>query len=156
MTYHCYNEMLRMLVAAGKDSEAAYFRSMLPFHMVRFARINQIINEDLHSVFSLPDDMFNALLPDLIAGAHQNADPVVLDVSWISLWFAFNRSFEPTHRNEMLEIAPLIESVYASELSVMKVDMRHLSLMQRRFPDVLIQARPSHFWKAVLNDSPER
>ncbi|ADI49553.1 inner core protein [Bluetongue virus 8] len=155
MTYHCYNEMLRMLVAAGKDSEAAYFRSMLPFHMVRFARINQIINEDLHSVFSLPDDMFNALLPDLIAGAHQNADPVVLDVSWISLWFAFNRSFEPTHRNEMLEIAPLIESVYASELSVMKVDMRHLSLMQRRFPDVLIQARPSHFWKAVLNDSPE-
>nr|AVQ09329.1 VP3 [Bluetongue virus]QGW56797.1 VP3 [Bluetongue virus] len=155
MTYHCYNEMLRMLVAAGKDAEAAFFRSMLPFHMVRFARINQIINEDLHSAFTLPDDLFDALLPELVAGVHRDVDPVVLDVSWISLWFAFNRSFEPTHRNDSLEVAPLIESVYASELSVMKVDMRHLSLMQRRFPDVLIQAKPSHFWKAVLNDSSE-
>ncbi|ACY02807.1 inner protein capsid shell [Bluetongue virus] len=154
MTYHCYNEMLRMLVAAGKDAEAAFFRSMLPFHMVRFARINQIINEDLHSAFTLPDDLFNALLPEMVAGVHRDVDPIILDVSWISLWFAFNRSFEPTHRNDALEVAPLIESVYASELSVMKADMRHLSLMQRRFPDVLIQAKPSHFWKAVLNNSP--
>nr|BAW33097.1 VP3 protein [Epizootic hemorrhagic disease virus] len=155
MNYYCYNEMLRMLVAAGKDTEAAFFRNMLPFHMVRFARINQIINEDLHSAFSMPDDQFNVLLANMIAGAQERMDPVVLDISWISIWYAFNRSFEPTRRNEMLESAPLIESVYASELTVMKTDMQQMALLQRRFPDVLVEARPTHFWKAVMEVSPE-
>ncbi|AFH41521.1 VP3 [Pata virus] len=151
MQYHVYDEMLRMLVAGGKDSEAAYLRQMLPFHMVRFARINQIVNEDLYSAFSLPDAQFDALLPNMLAGAHDGFEPVVLDISWISIWFAFNRSFEPTRRNELLEVAPLIESVYASELSVMKTDMQHMALLQRRFPDALVEARPTHFWKAVLD-----
>nr|QXO97784.1 VP3 [Tibet orbivirus]UWW10741.1 T2 protein [Tibet orbivirus] len=155
MQYHVYNQMTLMLVAAGKDAEAAYLRQMLPFHMVRFGRINQIINEDLHSAFSLPDDQFQALLPNMLQGIHDGFDPIVLDISWISIWFAFNRCFEPTKRNELLEVAPLIESVYASELSVMKVDMQHMALLQRRAPDTLIKARPTHFWKAVLDVSPE-
>ncbi|AGX00989.1 inner core [Wallal virus] len=155
MQYHVYNEMMRMLVAAGKDQEAAYFRAMLPFHMVRFARLNQIINEDLLCAFSMPDDQFNALLPNLVQGIHDRTDPIVLEVSWISIWHAFNRSFDPTNRSELLPMVPLLESIYASQLSVMKIDMRNLALLQRRFPDSLLSARPSHFWRVVLDNSPE-
>ncbi|AFH41501.1 VP3 [Tilligerry virus] len=155
MQYYAYEEMLRMLVAAGKEQEAAYFRAMLPFHMVRFARINQIINEDLISAFTLPDDAFNTLLPNMIQGIQGRHAPIVLEVSWMSIWFSFNRAFDPTNRSELLTLAPLIESIYASELSVMKTDMRAMATLRTRFPDTLIGARPSHFWKAVLNVSPE-
>nr|AGX86083.1 VP3 [Warrego virus] len=154
MEYHVYTEMMRMLIAAGKDSEAAYLRQMLPFHMVRFARINSIINEDLLSAFSMPDNIFDTLLPNLINGVMGDNDPVILEVGWMSIWFAFNRSFEPNARSDMLNQVPLIESIYASELSVMKHDMMAMSTLQARFPDSLIGARPSHFWKAVLNASP--
>nr|AVV63154.1 VP3 [Changuinola virus] len=155
MRYRAYDEMMRMLIAAGKDQEAAYLRQMLPYHMVRFARLNQIINEDLISAFSLPDRNFYALLPNMLNGIRDEVEPIVLDISWMSIWFAFNRAFEPTSRSDMLNVAPLIESIYASELSVMKEDMRHLANLQARFPDTLINARPSQFWRAVLDISPE-
>nr|QBL15289.1 VP3 [Japanaut virus] len=154
MRYHAFDELLRCLIAAGKETEASYFRMMLPFHMVRMARLNQVINEDLHSAFSIPDQQFDALLPNMLNGARGEIEPLVLDISWISIWYAFTRAFEPTGRNELLEIAPMVESMYASELSVMKMDMEHLAQMRARFPELLIHAKPSHFWKATLDVSP--
>ncbi|ALM00001.1 inner core protein [African horse sickness virus 5] len=155
MTYPIFREMLRMLVAAGKDQEAAYLRQMLPFHMIRFARINQIINEDLLSAFSLPDQNFDVVLHNLIQGNFGETDPVVLEVSWASIWFAFVRRFEPIARSDLLEAAPLIEARYAAELSTMQMDVQQLRMMRARVPDTVINATPSQCWKAVLKNAPE-
>ncbi|AFX73377.1 VP3 [Lebombo virus] len=154
MQYPMYTEMVRALVAAGKEQEAAFLRCMLPFHMIRFARVNQVINEDLLSAFSLPDDQFNALLPNMLRGVYEGAEPLVLEVSWASVWFAFNRRFEPIQRNELLPYGPVIESIYASEISVIQFDVSQLRMLRNRFPDTLINATPSQFWKAALKIAP--
>ncbi|QIQ51175.1 VP3 [Letea virus] len=155
MRYNNYDMMIEALAAAGKDQEVAYLRRMQPYHITRFAYINQIINEDLLSAFSMPDDEFNRLLPDLVDGNYVPGDTIVLDVGWPSLWFAFTRRFLPTERSEALVIQPLVESLYASELSVMKLDLQNLSLLRTRFPDNLARGKPTQFWRAALEVAPE-
>ncbi|AFX73389.1 VP3 [Orungo virus] len=155
MNYPLYMEMIRALVAGGKDQEAAYLRQMLPFHMIRFARINQIINEDLLSAFSLPDEDFDALFFNMLRGEYGKAEPIVLDISWASIWFAFNRYFDPVQRSDLLSVAPMIEAVYASEISILQLDMINLQQLRARAPDMLINATPSQFWKAALASAAE-
>nr|QBL15276.1 VP3 [Ife virus] len=155
MNYHNYNEMVRVLMAFGKEQEAAFFRTMLPFHMVRFGRINQIINRDLISAFSLPDAAFNALLQQTINGIYDNVEPIVLEVSWASIWFAFTRRLEPISRSESLVDLPLIESVYATCLSEAQLNLRRLRELRARAPDTLIHAQISDVWKVVISKIPE-
>nr|QCU80075.1 VP3 [Palyam virus] len=155
MNYPNYREMIRILTAAGKEQEAAFFRAMLPYHMIRFARLNQIINEDLLSGFSLPDRLFNAMIGNMQQGVFEEVEPITLEISWASIWFAFNRRFEPIARSELLNIAPMIESIYASELSIIQLDVRQLRLMRARVPEVVVNASPSQFWRAAIKVSPE-
>nr|QQY96709.1 VP3 [Equine encephalosis virus 5] len=155
MSYPMVDLLIRALVAANKEQEAAFIKQMLPYHMTRFARINGVINDDLLSGFSLPDEQFDAVLPDMLQGNHTDRSPIVLEVGWASIWFAYNRRMEPTQRNSMLCEAPLIEATYASHLAVLQHDMRQLDLLRARAPEMVLESTPSQFWRAALSVAPE-
>ncbi|ULE62113.1 VP3 protein [Wanken orbivirus] len=155
MTYTHYDEMIRALNAAEKINEASYLKFMRPHHMVRLAYINQIINQDLLSAFSIPDHAFRQLLLDLLDGVHVAENSIVLEIGYVSIWHAFHTRFLPTSRSESLAVQPLVESVYASELAVMKYDMQKIVEFRTAYPDNVTTTRPSHVWKSVLKNTPE-
>nr|AVO64742.1 VP3 [Ninarumi virus] len=155
VTYPNYQRMMALLIAAGKTQEASFLRLMQPHQIVRFAYLNQIINRDLLSAFSLPDDRFRAMLGEIADGVDFPRETVVLEVSWISLWHAFHLRFMPTSRSENLVMQPLIESVYASELSILKENMQRMSVVRAAYPDNVETSAPSDVWKAALSVVPE-
>nr|QWF36632.1 subcore-shell T2 protein [Mudumu virus] len=153
--YANFDAMIQCLEMTGRIQEANYLNQMMQHHIVRFAYLNQIINCDLLSAFSMPDDMFFAVAERLKYAQVMKFPPIILDVSYHSIFHAFKMRFLPTDRPEFLAIQPLIESVYASELSIMKLNAQKLRDFTVAHSDSFPTQKNSDIWRVVTDRAAE-
>nr|QNH88363.1 VP3 [Peruvian horse sickness virus] len=154
-TYPLHELLMEALLRAGHVAEKNYLQLVLQHHVVRFAYINQVINRDLLSAFTMPDDKFTEQ-GDAIPRDIFTADgPVVLDVSYLSIWFAFKLRFLPTDRPALMIQQPLLESVYASHLSLVKLAAKELMSFVSSNPENFTTLKASDVWKIVMKEMPE-
>nr|QRW41807.1 MAG: VP3 [Lobuck virus] len=154
-TYPLHDLLMEALARAGHTSEKNYLQLMLHHHVIRFAHLNQTINRDLLSAFSMPDDTFAALGDAIPQDIFSPDGPVVLDVSFLSIWFAFKLRFLPTDRPSLMIQQPLLESVYASHLSLVKLAARELLQFVNTNPDNFTSLKAMDVWKVVVKEMPD-
>nr|AXF35747.1 inner core protein [Wad Medani virus] len=153
--YPLHDIICEALRISGHVAERNYIEAMRQHHVVRMAYINQVINRDLVSAFSLPDDRFDGLAANIPRDAKSADGPVVLDVSFLSIIHAFRLRFLPLSRPQRVIEQPLLESVYTSYLSVAKEAARSLQAFQNANNESFMDARPMDVWKAVYPRIPE-
>ncbi|AGT51055.1 VP2 protein [Corriparta virus] len=154
-TYAMYDTMVDALQRTGHTQEANYLRYLRQHHIVRFAYLSQVINRDLLSAFSLPDDQFRELAARIPNDEFNQNGPVVLDISYASLWHAFKMRFLPTDRPQFLSLQPLIESVYASQMSLLKFTARSLQDFVAANQNSFSTQKGMDIWKVVTSRLPE-
>ncbi len=154
-SFHLFEVLLEALLRAGHVAEKNYLQLINQHHVVRFAYINQIINRDLLSAFTMPDDKFVALADAIPNDIFTPEGPVVLDISYLSIWFAFKMRFLPSDRPMLMIQQPLIESVYASHLSLVKLAAKELMQFVDANPDNFYHIKASDVWKIVMKEMPE-
>nr|ATW68831.1 inner core protein [Baku virus] len=147
--YPLHDVMCEALAISGHVHERNYLEAMRQHHVVRLAYISQIINRDLVSAFTLPDDRFAALAAGVPQDACGADGPVVLDVSYHSIIHAFRLRFLPVARPDRLITQPILESVYASYLSVAKFAATQLQAFVNTNVDSFPTARPLDVWRSV-------
>ncbi|QCQ85368.1 VP3(T2) [CHeRI orbivirus 3-3] len=153
--YSFYDQMMDALTQAGHINEKNFLQLALQHHVVRFAYINRTINRDLLSAFTMPDDQFEAMGNGIPQDVYTPEGPVVLDISYLSIWFAFKMRFLPTDRPLLMVQQPLIESVYASHLSMVKLAAQRLMQFVDANPDNFPSIRAPDVWKVVTKEMPE-
>ncbi|QCQ85358.1 VP3(T2) [CHeRI orbivirus 2-2] len=154
-TYYLHDLLMEALLQAGHISEKNFLQLLLQHHVVRFAYINQIINRDLLSAFSTTDDKFIEFAENIPQEVFTSEGPVVLDISYLSIWFAFKMRFLPTDRPALMISQPLIETVYASHLSLVKLATDRLMQFVDANPDNFPNMKPSDVWSVVMKEMPE-
>nr|WBV80512.1 VP2 [Yonaguni orbivirus] len=154
-TYPLHELLMEALSRAGHSAEKNYLQLMLHHHVVRFAYMNQTINRDLLSAFSMPDDAFVAMGDGIPQDMYSPDGPVVLDVSFLSIWFAYKLRFLPTDRPTLMIQQPLLESIYASHLSLVKLSARQLLQFVNANPDNFTSLKAMDVWKVVIKEMPE-
>ncbi|UYE91497.1 inner core protein [Mono Lake orbivirus] len=147
--YPLHDTMCEALAISGHVYERNYVEAMRQHHVVRFAYLSQIINRDLISAFTLPDDRFNAMGAAVPQDAQTADGPVILDVSYHAIIHAFRLRFLPLSRPERLTTQPILEAVYASYLSVAKYAATQLQAFVNANPDSFSNARPLDVWRTV-------
>nr|QBL15264.1 VP2 [Fomede virus] len=143
-----------ILTVAGHTNERNYLEGMLQHHVVRFAHISQICNRDLSSAFSAPDDRFAQLGEQIGNGWIVGDGPLVLDVSYHAIWFAYKMRFLPISRPDMQLTQPLIESIYGSQISIAKYQAQRIDEFVRENPESFPGIRPMDVWRCVVSEMP--
>lgn len=147
--------MLRALRVAGHVAEANYLDGMLQHHVVRGAYLSNIINRDTASAFSPPDQLFDRLA-DLIPREQSiHGVPIVLGISYHSIWHAFRLRYLPIARSDYMIIQPLVESAYATQLSVTKYTAQRLRAFAEMHPESFDDRSPMHVWKVLQEVMPD-
>nr|UBT83595.1 VP2 [Middle Point orbivirus] len=154
-TFYLHDLLMEALIRTGHVTEKNYLEAIKQHNVVRFAYINQIINRDLLSAFSMPDDQFREMADRVPNNVFGPEGPIVLDVSYLSIWFAFKLRFLPTDRPALMIQQPLLESVYASHLSMMKLATKRLKQFVDANPDNFTTLKAMDIWKVVLKEIPE-
>nr|WCL15620.1 VP2 [Umatilla virus] len=153
--YPTLQEMMSALRVTGHTQERSYLYAMSQHHIVRFAYLNQIINRDLLSAFSLPDDLFNELTDRIPLDELTANGPIILDISMHSIWHAYKMRFLPTEHSSFQLIQPLIESIFSSQISVMKLNAVELRNFTIANPDSFPNLKAMDVWRAVYANMPE-
>nr|AZJ37598.1 VP3 [Skunk River virus] len=147
--------ILRALQMAGHVNERNYLMLLLQHHVVRFAYISQIINRDLLSAFSLPDDKFNGVRAAIVDERGGNDGPIILSISYHSIWHAFKMRFLPTERPQFLHLQPLIETIFASHISVAKLAYRRMRDFSQAYMETFMNIAGGDVWKAIVANMPD-
>ncbi|AKP24086.1 inner core protein [Chenuda virus] len=147
--YPLHDVICEALAISGHVHERNYLEAMRQHHVVRLAYISQIINRDLISAFTLPDDRFAALAAGVPQDARGADGPVILDVSYHAIIHAFRLRFLPVARSDRLVTQPVLESVYASYLSVAKFAASRLQAFVDGNAESFPTARPLDVWRSV-------
>nr|AXF35759.1 capping protein [Kammavanpettai virus] len=153
--YTNFSIMIQALEDSGRIQEANFLMQMMQHHVVRFAHISQVINRDLLSAFTMPDTMFRALAARIRENQYVSDGPIVLDISYHSIFHAFKMRFLPMDRPEFMIIQPLIESIYASELSIMKYNAQRLRDITTEYLESFPSLKNSDIWRVVTSRVPE-
>ncbi|QCQ85338.1 VP3(T2) [CHeRI orbivirus 1] len=153
-SYYMHELMLEALLQAGHVNEKNYLQLVAQHHIVRFAYINQTINRDLLSAFTAPDDKFVEYGDGVPNDVYGPDGPVVLDISYLSIWFAFKLRFLPTDRPMLMIQQPLIETVYASHISLVKLAAERLMQFVDSNPDNFVSVKAADVWKVVTREMP--
>nr|AGE32262.1 VP3 [Sathuvachari virus] len=154
-TFPMFDLMMKALQMAGHVNERNYLQLLLQHHVVRFAYISQIINKDLLGAFSMPDDRFNGMVGGIVEDRFSNDGPVILDISYHSVWHAFRMRFLPTERSRFLTMQPLLETIYASHISVAKVAYNNLRDFTEAYMDTFLRKAGGDVWKVIVDNLPK-
>nr|ATW68807.1 inner core protein [Okhotskiy virus] len=155
LRYPLHETMCEALAISGHVNERNYVEMMRQHHVVRFAHLSQVINRDLVSAFSLPDERFNMLAAGVPRDATGPDGPLVLDISYMAIIHAFRLRFLPVSRPERIIYQPMLESVYASHLSLAKLHANNLQTFVTANSESFVEARPLDTWRAVYPRLPE-
>nr|ADM88610.1 VP2 [Kemerovo virus]ADZ96230.1 VP3 protein [Kemerovo virus] len=150
-----HDRLCEALAISGHVNERNYVEVMRQHHVVRFAHISQIINRDLVSAFSLPDDRFFALGAGVPRDATGPDGPIILDVSYMSIIHAYRLRFLPIARPERIIHQPILESIYVSHLSLAKLNASRLQTFVNANTESFAEARPMDVWRTVYPRLPE-
>nr|UBB38831.1 VP2 [Wongorr virus] len=152
--YAMFNLIMEALLRSGHAQERNYMNLMSQHHVVRFAYISQIINRDLLSAFTLPDTAFDELSDKIPLEEITPNGPIILDISYHSIWHAFRMRFLPTEQSPLVLYQPLIETIYSSQLAIMKLNANMLrdftTANEESFPNMSIM----DVWKVVCEELP--
>nr|P35934.1 RecName: Full=Structural core protein VP2 [Broadhaven virus] len=155
LRYPLHQTMCEALAISGHVNERNYVEMMRHDHVVRFAHLSQVINRDLVSALSLPDERFNMLAAVFPRDATGPDGPLVLDISYMAIIHAFRLRFLPVSRPERIIYQPMLESVYASHLSLAKLHANNLQTFVTANSESFVEARPLDTWRAVYPRLPE-
>nr|AZK31314.1 VP3 [Big Cypress virus] len=150
-----FSELMKALQIAGHVNERNYLQLLLQHHVVRFAHISQVINRDLLSAFSLPDDRFYEMGGNIVDERFSNDGPIVLNISYHSIWHAFKMRFLPTERPSYLHVQPLLETIYASHISVAKLSYQRLQNFTNAYVETFLKIAGSDVWKVIVRNMPQ-